>query len=177
MTQPQTAADPESATYPYSREEFEAIRECVQSVPRGLLRAARRHIQALDAGAFAGGTPKQNAHDDIKNLAEWVSAGLTLECGAVARDHLAKNRLRHPVKLGQHVTPGDLGASPFQTSFDELMTCLGNFEMAYRHALDKRNRPPRPSRGPKQRLAEEALILAIREAWLYAAWPEGAAAT
>jgi hypothetical protein len=130
---PQTAADPESATYPYSREEFEAIRECVQSVPRGLLRAARRHIQALDVGAFAGGTPKQNAHDDIKNLAEWVSAGLTLECGAVARDHLAQNRLRRPVKLGQHVTPGDLGASPFQTSFDELMTCLGNFEMAYRH--------------------------------------------
>jgi hypothetical protein len=68
---------------------------------------------SFGAGAFAGGTPKQNAHDDIKNLAEWVSAGLTLECGAVARDHLAQNRLRHPVKLGQHVTPGDLGASPF----------------------------------------------------------------
>jgi hypothetical protein len=76
------------------------------------------------------------------------------------------------VKRGQRVTAGDLGAPPFHTSIDELMSCLGRFEMIHRRALE--NPPPAPGRGPKVKAAEKQLILAIREAWLYAEWPEGA---
>jgi hypothetical protein len=173
MDENQIVAFSEQATFPYSRDEVEAMRECAPSSLRGVISAAQIFALAVDAGALTPGTAKQNAHKEIADLARWVKKGPKLGAlGSQARDHLAHNRLRHPVKRGQRVTAGDLGTPRFQTSIDELMSCLGRFEMIHRHALE--NPPPAPGRGPKVKAVEEQLILAIREAWLYAEWPEGA---
>ena len=177
MKESRTVAVYELETSAYSREEFEAIAACLPSLPRGVLKAAAAFVLYQEYGAPAKGTPKQNARDEIEKVACWVKEGLKLGAlGSQAREHLAQNRLRHPVRGREAIAVKELPGfrPPFGKDFDELMRCLFCFEKAHWPALKKENLPEAPRPGARTIAAERQLILAIREAWLYADWPEGA---